>query len=56
MYRETESFKKKSHAAFSDTYSLNSYLGFSAVCAPFVPIHSPTTQLMWRKTQPLSDK
>ena len=25
MYRETESFFKKSHAAFSDTYSLNSY-------------------------------
>ena len=35
---------------------LSSYLGFSAVCAPFVPIHSPTTQLMWRKTQSLSDK
>ena len=26
MYRETESFFKKSHAAFSDTYSLNSYV------------------------------
>ena len=26
MYRETESFKKKSHAAISDTYSLNSYV------------------------------
>ena len=25
MYRETESFFKKSHAAISDTYSLNSY-------------------------------
>ena len=25
MYRETESFLKKSHAAISDTYSLNSY-------------------------------
>ena len=26
MYRETESFFKKSHAAISDTYSLNSYI------------------------------
>ena len=26
MYRETESFLKKSHAAISDTYSLNSYV------------------------------
>ena len=25
MYRETESFFKKSHVAISDTYSLNSY-------------------------------
>ena len=35
---------------------LSSYLGLSAVCAPFLYIHSPTTLLMWQKTQPLSDK
>ena len=31
MYRETESFLKKSHAAFSDTYSLNSYDYYLAI-------------------------